>query len=487
MTRYFRYQMDHLDAEPLDHWTGWGAARGGENQASVHWLYNRTGESFLLDLSRKLFEQTVDWTGNFEDRASAEDYWRTHVVNVAMGIRQPAQEYVRTGDERYLRAVEQGLAALMEKHGQAVGMFSGDEMLHGTDPVHGIELCAVVEFMLSLETLMTVTGDVAFIDRLERVAYNALPTQVTDDQVGRQYFQQVNQVRLSSGDHGIFFEGYEDATCFGLLTGYPCCTTNLHQGWPKLTQHAWLRSADGGLAALVYAPTSVRARVGGRPVAIREITAWPMEDTVRFQVTEADAVRFPLHLRIPTWAVGARLTVSGEPGARLEPGTIAVVDRTWNAGDEVVLALPADIEVSRWHEKGIAVHRGALQFALPIDAVIRPALARNPGTNSLEILEAHPTGEWNFGLTVDAAHPLQGFEIVRDPRPAAWPWTEAGAPIRLRATGYPIPSWREYNSAAGPMPPSPVRARLGNPRTLELVPYGATTLRIAVFPEVRPR
>lgn len=487
MTRYFRYQLDHLDETPLGHWTGWGAARGGENQASVHWLYNRTGAPFLLDLSQKLFEQTLDWTGDFENRADAEDYWRTHIVNVAMGIKQPAQEYVRTGDERYLRAVKSGLAALMEKHGQAVGMFSGDEPLHGTDPVQGIELCAVVEFMLSLESLATITGDVAWADRLERIAYNALPTQVTDDQTGRQYFQQVNQIRLSAGDHGIFFEGYEDATCFGLLNGYPCCTANLHQGWPKLTQNTWLRTADGGLGALVYAPTSVRTTIGGKAVEIMERTSWPMEDTVRFHVTEADAARFPLHLRIPTWAVGARLTVNGEIVRGLEAGTVAVVDRTWQSGDEVVLFIPAEIEISRWHENGIAVHRGPLQFALPIDAVVRPARAKNPGMNSPEILEAHPTGEWNYGLTVDEDHPLRGFEIVRDPSPDDWPWTEAGAPIRLRITGYPIPSWGEYNGSAGPQPPSPVRARTGRPKTVELIPYGSTMLRIALFPEVLPR
>ena len=45
----------------------------------------------------------------------------------------------------------------------------------GRDPSQGTELCAVVEAMFSLETDMAILGDAAFGDRLEKIAYNALP------------------------------------------------------------------------------------------------------------------------------------------------------------------------------------------------------------------------------------------------------------------------------------------------------------------------
>src|SRR5258708_24302601 len=50
-------------------------------------------------------------------------------------------------------------------HGQVTGMFSGDECLAGRNPLQGTELCAVVEFMYSLEHLFAVFGDPAFGDR----------------------------------------------------------------------------------------------------------------------------------------------------------------------------------------------------------------------------------------------------------------------------------------------------------------------------------
>lgn len=484
MTRYLQYQLDMLDEYPLDHWTGWAGARGGENHASVIWLYNRTGDDFLLELADKLHEQTYDWVGNFEAGATATDYWRTHVVNVAMAIKQPIQQYVTSGDTRYLDAVHTGLHALMREHGQAIGMFSGDELLHGTDPVHGIELCAIVEFMYSLENAVLNTGDLSFADRLERIAYNALPTQVTDDQVGRQYFQQVNQIRLTDGDHGLFFDAYEDAICYGLLTGYPCCTTNLHQGWPKLVQHSWLATADGGLAAVIYMPTSVTATVaGGSEITIREVTAYPMEDVVRFTVETATTVEFPLHLRIPAWSPDFRLTVNGVsvPG---EAGEAVIISRVWANGDEVELTLPAELEFSRWHENSVAVHRGPLLFSMPIRGVMRESEARVYGTNTKNMRMVEPTEAWNFGLALNPQDMTEGFELVRKPDIPDYFWTEADVPIKLRARGVLVPNWTEYNTAAGPMPPSPLRLPDATVQDILLIPYGATTLRVTTFPEV---
>ena len=46
-------------------------------------------------------------------------------------------------------------------HGQVSGVFSGDECLSGRNPLQGTELCAVVEYMYSLEHLFSVFGDVA--------------------------------------------------------------------------------------------------------------------------------------------------------------------------------------------------------------------------------------------------------------------------------------------------------------------------------------
>ena len=496
--KYFRYQAEMLPTQPLNTWTGWGRARGGENQASVQWLYDQTGDPELLALGQLLFDQTDDWTGDFEAGKTAEDYWRTHVVNVAMAIKQPAVQYRQTGDERFLKAVDTGLAGLMKQHGLPIGMFTGDERIHGTDPTHGTELCAVVEFMYSLEYLVALTGRVDYADRLEKVAYNALPTMVLPDYTGRQYFQQVNQVRIAGTHEQIFIDDYEDATCFGLLTGYPCCTTNLHQGWPKFLRAMWLRAPGNGLAVPVFGPSTVTAAVGpgGTEVTIREETNYPFEGSVRFTVATSEPVAFPLSIRIPGWATTAGLTVNGAAVDRAaKPGTFASIDRTWQDGDVVELVVDLPIRVSRWHEQSVAIDRGPLLFALDVPGERKElpsrAVGLEPGSIGTTHLEFHPTDDWNYGLIVDSADPAASFEVDSAPAApisgfagAAYPWTRATVPLKLYATGRRIEAWREYNSAAGPLPPSPVRLPPGDTERLTLIPYGASTLRVAAFPEI---
>jgi len=58
--------------------------------------------------------------------------------------------------------------------------------LHGNMPVQGTELCAVVESMFSLEYIIGITGETKYMDALERMTFNALPAQTTDDYNNKQ-------------------------------------------------------------------------------------------------------------------------------------------------------------------------------------------------------------------------------------------------------------------------------------------------------------
>ena len=174
-----------LDRTPL---YGWGKFRWYEGLVSVYYAYQRTREPWLLDLARKLREQGVD----FEALFATDDIrrptprrglwkWTKHVVNTGMAAKAAAMNWRlnrRPGDKAFASAM---IALLDRAHGQVNGMFSGDECLAGRNPLQGTELCAVVEFMYSLEHLFAAFGDAAFGDRLERVAFNALPATFAPD------------------------------------------------------------------------------------------------------------------------------------------------------------------------------------------------------------------------------------------------------------------------------------------------------------------
>ena len=349
MTRYFRYQLKTLPEKPLGHWTFWARYRVCDNLQAVYWLYNLTGDGFLLELGDLLHSQGHDFTRMFLRSDDLKRFGSIHCVNLAQGLKEPVIYYQQHPDREYIDAVKKGLSDIRLLHGQPQGMFGGDEGLHGNNPTQGSELCSAVELMYSLEKMTEITGDVAFADHLERIAFNALPTQVTDDFMHKQYFQQPNQVMATRHTHNF----YEDANhartdiVFGTLSGYPCCFSNMHQGWPKFTQNLWYAAPGGGVAAMLYSPSEVSLKVGGgHAVTIGEDTAYPMEDEIRFTIRMSGkkACKFPFHLRIPAWCRNAEVCLNGTVIGNPRGGSMAVFDREWRDGDRLVPADGSDHE-----------------------------------------------------------------------------------------------------------------------------------------------
>ncbi len=57
MTKYFKFQFDIEEKDLLSEDHYWARVRGGDNFHSVIWLYNRTGEKWLLSLAEKYIEK----------------------------------------------------------------------------------------------------------------------------------------------------------------------------------------------------------------------------------------------------------------------------------------------------------------------------------------------------------------------------------------------------------------------------------------------
>ncbi|HTF20832.1 MAG TPA: beta-L-arabinofuranosidase domain-containing protein [Chryseolinea sp.] len=495
MTKYFQYQQQTIDVCPLGKWTEWATSRGTENVMMIQWLYSITGDAKLLTLAGKIEGQSFAWStwlGNRDWVMNAAAYqgdkaWMTrHAVNVGMALKAPAINYQRTRDPQFLKSLKTGWNDLMLLHGLPMGIFSGDEDLHGNDPTQGVELCAIVEAMYSMEKIIGITGDVLYMDALERMTFNALPTQTTDDYNMKQYFQIANQVQVSRGvfDFSLPFDR-EMNNVFGLRSGYTCCTANMHQGWTKFTAHLWYGTADGGLAALHYSPCEVTTRIGGQSVTVHERTQYPFSDVIEFEVKTEKEASFPLHLRIPGWCKEGVVSVNGRELRREPGGQIVVINRKWTNSDKVILRLPMEVSTSSWGRNSRAVERGPLVYALKIGERWEKGMESTEG----DYFSIYPTDDWNYGLLESVVKSPEQLKVTLKPMPSQFVWNQRSAPIEIVVPAKKIPAWQAIEGVAY----QPVSERGGiyrgkvDPKTenIVLIPYGCTKVRIVAFPVVR--
>lgn len=518
MRKFFKYMYNNIDDFPPKYWA---AARAFEFIVPIEVVYNETGDEFLLDLVDKLKTYSYDWFDYFNDftykkragrymsrglinlgRAlgsasdekkkvgvkplkedSAKDILAfnqkrlvrklmlTHGVNVAMAVKYPVLYGGFYNDAEHFQTSKTGLHSLYKYHGTATGMWTSDEHLNGKNPSLGIELCAVVELMYSLELMLQRTGDCYYADLLELLAFNTLPATFTPDMCAHQYVQQPNQVLVTKAKRSFFDVGKE-GNIYGLKPNYGCCAANMHQGFPKFVENLCYKR-DNELAFLVYAPCVVDTEIDDVRVRLVEETDYPFKNSVKFKVDLVSGnPNVRLTFRVPEYTK-MNVFINGKQVVT-DSKTTVHVKRSLKINDCIELRFTAPVVAVFNPDRTVSARRGSLLLASKLKTELSPI----SGTPPFVDYTAKTLTQWRVAPELHRKE----FEVIAErendiddkPFNDGWPPLEVDVKARL------VSNWRIKNDSAAPPPHRP--ALSDRIVKLTLVPYGATNLRISQFP-----
>ena len=453
----------------------WGKYRWFECFISINWLYKKTGKLWLIHLSKLLSKQGAHYEKFIRKWKQPKNKWRydTHLVNIAMALKEEVLTYDIL-QKPYKDKADKLFSVLERYHGTVVGTFTGDECLSGLSPIQGTELCSVVEQMFSYEILFSKTENTKWADRLDLLAFNALPATCSEDMWTHQYDQMVNQIECTRfKDKSIFRTNGVAAHIFGLEPQFGCCTANMGQGWPKYSQSAFMKK-ENSIVSVTLAPAALNTKINGINIKVELDSNYPFSNELKYIVTASEPVEFDLAVRIPEWCKS--VWVNGN--TLVAEDKFVHIKKLWCGTETVIVKFIRDIELVSRPNNMFAVKYGPLIFSVPIkgewkkEEYIKDGVERKFPYCDYEI---YRKSDWNYAFADN------NFDLVEGEQQKT-AFSEHNPMLRIKAKMQKI-DWgyeKGFTNLCAKFPSS--LNKIGEVEDVLLQPYGTTTLRMTEMP-----
>ncbi len=491
------------------------------NAEIVLWAYAESKDTALLNFAKEIYKNSNELNKNsmVSDVAFLKDDIAVeHGVTYLEKSKLGAILYLSTGDSTYLKPSIAAFKKLDKYHMLIDGVNVSSEHIQIPTTQESHEICDISDYTWNISYLLKATGDAAYADKIERAAFNAAPGSVTKDFKALQYFSAPNQVIASRKS---FIRDGGGSMRYAPNPGTECCPGNVNRMMPNFAINAWMTDGKGGLAAAMYAPSSVTYAAGDHHtiVTIDEDTRYPFSDSIHFTFHLRKKNSFNFYIRIPGWCNDARVLVDGVDLKRqLNPGTYLPLQQEYKEGDIVTVILPSTFKLTPGPEDGISIEKGPLVYSLKIKEDWKVDSSDNRSTTDFPAYELFAKSPWNYALCVTRDSLQQQIKMVKNVY-SDNPWSIEHAPLELRVPARLLNGWTLENKnemkfenwgvkrnergkvidwyvtdtgikkgswSFTPLLPDSAMLKNGLAEkidTVTLVPYGCSKLRITVFPK----
>ena len=289
------------------------------------------------------------------------------------------------GDENYIKAIEHIWENVVHKKIYITGGIGARHRGESFGKNHELpnesaynETCAAIANCMWNQRMFLLKGDSKYYDVLERTLYNGFLSGISME--GDKFFYPnplACDAKYKFNQGSLSRKPWFDCSC---------CPSNIVRFLPSLPGYIYAIH-DSNIFINLYIGSTANFLIGSVPVEIVLSSKYPWDGKMEIEVNPEIANNFQLSLRIPGWAQNrpipgdlykyydnsnkeVRCKVNNRDiPVEIENGYLKI-DRRWQKGDLVDLALPMEIRLVRSHEKVIdnqnrlAIERGPIVYCV---------------------------------------------------------------------------------------------------------------------------
>lgn len=326
-------------------------------------LYNLTGEKKYFDFA----EYIVDCGGTdvvnvfdlaYEDQLYPYQYPVTKAYEMTSCFEGLLEFYKITGIEKYKTAIINFANKILESDFTVIGSCGCTHELFDHSTVRQAnttngkiaqETCVTVTLMKFLYRVHLLTGDAKYADAFETAFYNAYLGAINTDKVIEPL---IKNEHPDWAAEPLPFDSYSPLTAGTRGNGigglkvmsdnhyYGCCACIGAAGIGLVPMMQTLNS-EAGINVNLFINGSVTTKTpAGRAVTVNTATCYPKCGKVEIGFALEQSESFAVRVRIPQWSRQTALSVNGEAtDVAVDANGYVSLERTWNDGDKIELAL----------------------------------------------------------------------------------------------------------------------------------------------------